>query len=79
MIDNTYNRFKRYTKKKDRDVRWAEPEEIKNETTRIDLTADTCPTSGLPIICDTKTAWVDGSDNHTLIFGSTGSKRRGCL
>lgn len=75
MIDNTYNRFKRYTKKKDQDVRWAEPEEIKNETTRIDLTADTCPTSGLPIICDTKTTWVDGSDNHTLIFGSTGSKK----
>jgi len=75
MIDNTYNRYKRYTEKKNRDVRWAEPEEIKNETMRIDLTADACPTSGLPIICDTKTAWVDGSDNHTLIFGSTGSKK----
>lgn len=59
----------------DRETRWAKVDEIKRVTTRIDLTADKYPGAGIPIIADTREAHVDSSDTHTLIFGSTGSKK----
>lgn len=57
------------------ETRWATIDEIKHSTTHIDLTADKYPTAGLPIISDGYDAYVDGSDTHSLIFGSTGSKK----
>ncbi len=58
-----------------RETRWASEEEIKKSATKINLANDSCETAGLPLICDAKEAWVDGLDNHTLIFGATGSKK----
>ena len=43
--------------------------------TKIDLRQRKYPTAGLPIINDGKTAYVDGADTHTIVFGSTGSKK----
>ena len=59
------------------DARWASAGEIKNSptVTQVDIEGDDCPTGGLPVISDGRSAYVDGSDTHTLIFGSTGSKK----
>ena len=59
------------------DSRWADSEEIKNAATisRINIETGNCSVGGLPIISDGRTAYVDDSDTHTLIFGSTGSKK----
>ncbi|MBQ8638865.1 MAG: type IV secretory system conjugative DNA transfer family protein [Lachnospiraceae bacterium] len=57
------------------ETRWASIEEIQNHGTLIDLNADDYPASGLPLFSDAKTAYVDNKDTHTLIFGSTGSKK----
>jgi type IV secretion system protein VirD4 len=60
-----------------RDARWAEDGEImkSRSITRIDIEAGDCPAGGIPIISDGRTAYVDGSDTHTLVFGATGSKK----
>ena len=57
--------------------RWADQEEIKNALTikKINVADDNCHGSGLPIISDGHTAYVDDSDTHSLIYGSTGSKK----
>lgn len=57
------------------ETRWASAEEIKRSSTYINLSADKYPTAGIPIISDGYEAYVDGEDTHTLIFGSTGSKK----
>jgi type IV secretion system protein VirD4 len=61
----------------DNDSRWADIEEIRNAATitQIDIEAGDCSSGGIPIISDGRTAFVDGSDTHSLIFGSTGSKK----
>jgi type IV secretion system protein VirD4 len=69
-------RFGRYITN-DNNSRWADSDEIKKAHTikRINVTDDTCPGAGIPIISDGRIAYVDNSDSHTLIFGSTGSKK----
>ena len=57
------------------ETRWATVDEIKRANTHIDLKAETYPTAGIPVISDSRNAYVDGSDSHTLIFGATGSKK----
>ncbi|MBR6824969.1 MAG: type IV secretory system conjugative DNA transfer family protein [Oscillospiraceae bacterium] len=57
------------------ETRWASAEEVKRSSTYVDLHGDTYPTAGLPILSDGHEAYVDGEDTHTLIFGSTGSKK----
>ncbi len=57
------------------ETRWATTDEIKNAGTFVDLTARSFPAAGLPLISDGRTAYVDNEDTHTLIFGSTGSKK----
>ena len=59
----------------DNETRWATDSEIKNAASYVDLSAPTYPTAGLPLISDGKKAYVDGEDNHSLIFGTTGSKK----
>ena len=56
---------------------WAEPEEIKQASTikKIHCSQKQTDAAGLPIISDGYTTYVDNSDSHTLIFGSTGSKK----
>jgi type IV secretion system protein VirD4 len=69
-------KFGRYISN-DNNSRWADSDEIKNAATikRIDIEADDCPGGGIPVISDGRIAYVDDSDTHTLIFGSTGSKK----
>ena len=57
------------------ETRWATLDEIRNAGTKLDLTADSYATAGLPLMSDGREAIVDGEDNHTLIFGTTGSKK----
>jgi len=73
--------FARYIKNEN-DARWADPEEFTQETnslfpsvTKINVETEDCPVGGIPIISDGSTAYVDGSDTHTMIFGATGSKK----
>ncbi len=55
--------------------RFATKEEIKSVCDKIDLTSTSYAAAGLPMINDGSTAYVDSLDNHSLIFGSTGSKK----
>ncbi|MCL2528680.1 MAG: type IV secretory system conjugative DNA transfer family protein [Defluviitaleaceae bacterium] len=57
-------------------ARWADPQEIKESSAikQINVVRD-CDGCGIPIISDGRTAYVDDSDTHSLIFGSTGSKK----
>ena len=59
------------------DSRWADSEEIKKAytTTKIDIEDGKCPGAGIPVTSDGRTVYVDSTDTHTLIFGSTGSKK----
>ena len=55
--------------------RWARRDEIESSSLKIDLSDSAYPAAGLPVISDAKTAFVDNSDRHSIIFGSTGSKK----
>lgn len=57
------------------ETRWATNEEIQKDGTYINLHSESYPTAGLPLLSDGKTAYVDGKDTHTIIFGATGSKK----
>ena len=56
-------------------TRWATVEEIQRSATKVDLHAPVYPTAGIPVMSDGNTAYLDGTDTHTLIFGATGSKK----
>jgi len=73
--------FIRYIKN-EKDARWADIEELKKVTygpfasiTQINVETEECAKAGLPIVSDGCTAYVDGGDTHTIIFGATGSKK----
>lgn len=55
--------------------RWAGEEEIKKDSVKINLNSNKYPIAGIPLISDGETAYVDGQDRHTLVWGSTGSKK----
>lgn len=55
--------------------RWATTEEIMRSTTRVNLYSETYPGAGLPIVVAGNDIYVDSADTHSLIFGSTGSKK----
>lgn len=57
--------------------RWSSQEEIMNAPTmqRINIVTENCPVGGIPVISDRRTAYVNGSDMHAIIFGATGSKK----
>ena len=59
----------------DNETRWATDSEIKNDASFIDLSESKYPAAGLPLISDGKRAYVDNGDDHSLIFGTTGSKK----
>ena len=62
-------------------TRWAYPEEIMESGKKIELLdengniTERVAHAGLPLISDGKTVYVDDSDAHSLIIGSTGSKK----
>ncbi len=57
------------------DSRFATKEEIEASCKRVELNNKNIAFGGMPIINDGKVAFVDDKDNHSLIFGSTGSKK----
>ena len=75
MINENYE-FGRYINVEN-EARWADKNEIRNlsSITKINIENGECATGGIPIISDGKVAYVDGSDTHTMVFGSTGSKK----
>lgn len=56
-------------------TRWAYDDEIHEALTPIWLHENHYPACGLPLISDGRVAYVDNKDSHTLILGSTGSKK----
>lgn len=60
---------------KSQETRWANRSEIEKSSTCINLNDDNYNASGLPLLSDGNVAFVDDSDTHSLIFGSTGSKK----
>jgi len=71
------NEFARYITENKVDTRWAYKSEIENaETiTKINKEDDDYKAGGIPILVDGNSIYVDDSDTHTIIFGSTGSKK----
>lgn len=57
------------------ETRWATREEIEQSSTYINLNDSDYEASGIPLLSDGKTAFVDNTDTHSLIFGATGSKK----
>ena len=57
--------------------RWADHEEIKNSPTtiKVNIHDDKYSGCGLPLISDGRTAYLDVSDHHSIVFGSTGSMK----
>ncbi len=55
--------------------RWARKDEIMNASTRVNLNSSSYPTAGLPVYAEGNDVYVDGQDRHTMIYGSTGSKK----
>ena len=56
-------------------TRWANDGEICDSLSRVDLTAKRYAACGLPLLSNGRVAYVDDTDSHTLIMGSTGSKK----
>jgi len=55
--------------------RWAKDDEVKKKLKEINVGLSSIPHAGVPLVSDKKKnkAWVDDSEAHTLIVGSTGS------
>jgi type IV secretion system protein VirD4 len=57
------------------ETRWATPDEIKSTATKVMLSDEKYTGCGLPLIANTKRMYLDNADTHSLIIGSTGSKK----
>ena len=57
-------------------TRFMSQEELMQKYTEINLGRDEpCQAGGVPLLVKDQKAYVDAEDNHTMIFGSTGSKK----
>lgn len=57
-------------------TRFMTQEELMEQLTEIDLRQqEECLAGGVPLLVRNQKAYVDTGDNHTLIFGATGSKK----
>lgn len=52
-----------------------EKEEFAKKLTKLNMSDEIYETGGVPLLVQGTDIYVDGSDNHTLIFGATGSKK----
>ncbi|MDD6038288.1 MAG: type IV secretory system conjugative DNA transfer family protein [bacterium] len=52
-----------------------EKEEFAKNLTKLNMSDEIYETGGVPLLVQGTDIYVDGSDNHTLIFGATGSKK----
>ena len=55
--------------------RWAKAKEIKEDTgvVAVDPTQETIPAAGIPLLYEKNKVYVDNSQYHNLIWGTTGS------
>ena len=67
-------RYDKYLPTELRQSRWATEQEIKGSSIKVDLD-EHYTASGIPVFSDGKTIYADTADNHTLIYGSSGSKK----
>lgn len=56
-------------------ARWATEEEFKKDLIEVSLEDCSVEQSGIPLFCSDTSAYVDASDSHSLIIGSSGSKK----
>ena len=57
-------------------TRFMTQDELMKQLTAIDIeNGSDCEAAGIPLLVKDKTAYVDTADNHTIIFGATGSKK----
>ena len=56
-------------------ARWATEEEFKKDLFEVSLEDCAVEQSGIPLFCSDTAAYVDASDSHSLIIGSSGSKK----
>lgn len=56
-------------------ARWATEEEFKKGLVEVSLEDCSVEQSGIPLLCSDTVAYVDTSDSHSLIIGSSGSKK----
>lgn len=57
-------------------TRFMTQEELMEQLVEIDLqSTETCGEGGIPLLVKDKKVYVDTGDNHTIIFGATGSKK----
>ncbi len=54
-------------------ARWATEDEMKKELKKVNPRDDEIPYGGIPIINNKKGMWIDNSEYHNLIIGSTGA------
>lgn len=57
------------------DTRFMTQEEFASEFTELDLNRKHYEAAGLPFLVKDNMVYTDASDNHTIIFGATGSKK----
>lgn len=55
--------------------RWATVKEIRSSSSYINTYDSTYTAAGIPILSNGRDVYVDNTDTHSLIFGSTGSKK----
>lgn len=56
-------------------ARWATDEEFKSTLMPLIIEQDGYSESGIPLFCDNGITYVDPTDSHSLIIGSSGSKK----
>jgi len=70
------NEFESYSQEeKNYDSQWANAQKFRSTLKKVDLKNKNIFCGGIPLWSDGHLAYVDDSDSHSLIFGSTGSKK----
>ena len=69
------HKYSRFITETPDESRWSDEREIKESNTFIDIEKGGFDAAGLPLISNGKRAYVNTSDDHCIIFGSTGSKK----
>lgn len=56
-------------------TRFMEVEECKKNLTEISLADSTQKVGGIPFVVEGEKAYIDAGENHTIVFGATGSRK----
>lgn len=67
------NKKKIIVRRREIDSRWSTFEEIKERFSFVNITANEIEGAGIPIISDGYSSYVDSTESHSLLIGSTGS------